>query len=64
MIFQVDGFWNDTKEKFENYLVCEHDCTPAGYLDEDIFWYGVNPKCVADDYGEFTITAYRVYDGG
>jgi hypothetical protein len=39
--YRVDGYWKDTKEKFENYIVKEtHDIDIEH--DDSIFFYGMD----------------------
>lgn len=70
-VFEIDGYWKDDLSGFHGHLVAEYDCTPDGYDDVEIFFYGLseNEICLAIKDNDatahaFAITDYRVVDDG
>jgi len=66
MVYEIDGYWKDDKSEFSGYLVSEMDCTPDGYEDDDIFFFGMSENVLADavkrgedTVHDFVVTAYR-----
>ena len=60
-VWKVNGFYNDTKEKFEEYLVTDTDVEhlPKKYSDDQIFFYGLSERGLLGNHGDFTITQYQ-----
>lgn len=65
-IYEIDGYWKDDKSEFYGYLVTELDCTPEGYDDDDIFFYGLSENQIKEAIelkenicNDFVITDYR-----
>jgi hypothetical protein len=69
-IFSVDGYFVDDNSEFSSYLITEYDSIPEGYLEEDIFYYGMSEKDICINMNgsdleisqEFKITDYDVVD--
>ncbi len=65
--FEISGYWKDTNENFEGYIVKEFDDTEESEeLDDLIFYYGLSEseiqeaiKLVWDTDLEFIITEYE-----
>jgi len=63
MLLSIDGFWNDTKEEFENYIIStQHE----GLTDPEefyIFHFELDPRREelpwTENYLDFTVTAVR-----
>ena len=64
-LFTINGYWNDDKTTFEDYIVTEYHTCPEGYDDDEIFFYGLSEEdikdCILNGSGilEFTITDYK-----
>ena len=61
--FEISGYWKDTKEPFDGYIVKEFD--DAGEEDDDVFFYGMGEHDLReaitageDTALEFVITSY------
>ena len=67
-VFSIDGYWKDDNSSFCGYKVAEMDCTPEGYSDDDIFFYGLSEDDIKSDIdntetiNDFVITDYELYD--
>lgn len=67
-VYAIDGYWTDDQSEFSNYLVCDFDCTPASYSDEQIFWYGLSENNIkqaiktGEAIDDFVITDYQLYE--
>jgi len=64
MIYVIEGYWKDDKSEFEG-LVTDFDCTPEGFDDDDLFFYGLNKSDIEeaielknDTAHDFVITNY------
>ena len=63
--FLISGYWKDTKENFEDYLVSDsHDFDDE--TDDNIFYYGLSEKLIQEailsehnTIYEFVITSYK-----
>jgi hypothetical protein len=63
--FSVSGFWKDTNENFENYIIKEFDDVDEEE-DTEIFFYGLNSSDIEEliiekwnSEHEFVITSYE-----
>jgi hypothetical protein len=65
MLIAIDGYWNDDKSEFSNYLVKETDDVEEEN-DDEIFFYGLSLNYIKDNLNnentgmDFTITNYYV----
>lgn len=67
--FKISGYWLDTNEPFEDYIVASHDDVIDDYddeiIDEHIFEYGWDEKSLEeilyDDSGinDWVLTSYE-----
>ncbi len=63
-VFSIDGYWKDTRIKFKNYLVSEFNDIPQGYIEDEIFFFGLSEETINDfikngnDLHDFEITKY------
>jgi len=66
--FYISGYWKDTSEIFENYLVCSFLDSENDFIeyDDSIFYYGLTEDYILEaieqginsEY-EFVITSYE-----
>ena len=68
-VFAIDGYWVDDKSPIEGELICAYDNTPDGYIDDDIFYYGLDRKAIEQAIatkepigGVFVITSFWACD--
>ena len=67
--YYITGYWRDSAENFEDYIVKDGDFTEDQELnDDDVFFYGLSEddilNCIAFGWGtelEFIITEYKEY---
>lgn len=65
----IKGYWIDTKEEFEDYIVKEGEYTEEQELnDDDMFFYGLSETDIKNEIEiglgtglEFLITEYKEY---
>jgi hypothetical protein len=68
--FSINGYWKDTKEPFENYIVTNYDDMQEGseHNDEDIFLFGYDEENLkeslnkTDGANDFVITSYELIE--
>ena len=64
-LFSINGYWNDDKTPFENYIVTDYHSSPEGCNEDEIFFYGLSEddikNCILNGSGslDFTITEYK-----
>jgi len=65
MVFSINGYWKDDKSEFSGFLVADCDCVPEGYVDDEIFYFGLSEDEIKeaielkeDGALEFVITSY------
>lgn len=65
--FTIDGYWDDDKSEFYDYIVMNYDGIhddADGITDDDVFFYGLEEKDIIDAIAEgtvidgFVITSY------
>jgi len=67
--YYITGYWRDSAENFEDYIVKDGDFIEDQELnDDDVFFYGLSEddilNCIAFEWGtelEFVITEYKEY---
>jgi len=45
-VFAINGYWVDDKSPISGALVSAYDDTPEGYIDDDIFYYGLEREAI------------------
>jgi len=66
--YYITGYWKDTNENFEDYIVKDGDFTEDQELNDDVFFYGLSEEEIKeainlkwDSELEFVITEYKEY---
>lgn len=67
--YKITGYWRDTAENFEDYIVKESDYKEDQEVnDDDIFFYGLTEQDIQNEISlgtrgdlEFIITEYKEY---
>lgn len=65
-LIEIDGYWKDTKENFEGYLIKQtSDYDESDPQDEEIFYFGLSEEAIKKTMNQetaedFVITAYRI----
>ena len=63
--FEIDGYWTDTGETFENYIVSETCDVDPNDDDDRVFFYGLSAyqlrKAIEskEPFGDWVCTAFR-----
>ena len=67
--YYITGYWKDTNENFEDYIIKDGDFEEGqGLNDDDVFFYGLSEEEIKeainlkwDSELEFVITEYKEY---
>lgn len=65
-VFLINGYWADDETPLDNVVIVDTDSPPAGMIDEEIFYYGLEEDDIKSHIltgepvdNEFVITSYE-----